>query len=180
MPISTHSEATREYRQRKLLKFHVEIPTNEARNPPGGLCVDERISAKGASVEKVVGGPMCIAVNVIQPDGIPTTRVPHHSHEPGAHDRWDQRDTTPTDNDGEEAGAIRVGHGQENLTPSLADSPKDGTPFPYPCLLDQCDIPAKGRKVCPSLREAREVGRDNVRTRVRGLANAVMALAICA
>ena len=122
---------------------------------------------------------MGIAVNVLQP-GIPTIRVQHHSHEPGAHDGWDQRDTTPTDNDGEEAGAIRVGHRQENLTSSLADSPKDGTPFPYPCLLDQCDIPAKGRKVCPSLREAREVGRDNVRTRVRGLANAVMALAICA
>ena len=41
----------------KLLKFHVEIPTNEARNPPGGLCVDERISAKGASVEWLRADP---------------------------------------------------------------------------------------------------------------------------
>ena len=78
----------------------------------------------------------------------------HNAHEPGAQDGWAHRDTTPPHNDGEEAGAVRVGLRQEELTAGLADGPKDGAPFPYPGLLYQCDIPAKGRQVGPSLRKA--------------------------
>jgi hypothetical protein len=57
----------------KLLKFHVEIPANEAGDPPGGLSVDERIPAQSAGVQEAVGGPVGIAVHVVQPEGIPTT-----------------------------------------------------------------------------------------------------------
>ena len=158
----------------------MKSPPNEARNPPGGLSVEERIPAKGAGVKEAVGGPVCIAIHFVQPDGVPATREPHYTHEPRAQNWWDQGDTASTHNDGEEAVAVLVGLGQEDLTASLADDPKDGTPFPDPGLLNQSDIPAKGRQVGPTLSKAGEVGRDDARPRVSGLANAIMALAISA
>jgi hypothetical protein len=54
----------------ELLKLHVKIPTDQTRNPPGGLGVDEGIPAQSASVQKAVGGPMCIAIDIVQPKGI--------------------------------------------------------------------------------------------------------------
>ena len=35
----------------KLFKFHIEIPTNEARDPTGGLSVEQGFSAQGTGVE---------------------------------------------------------------------------------------------------------------------------------
>ena len=121
---------------------------------------------------------MSITVHIVQPERITAPREPHNAHKPRTQDGWDQGNATPTHNDGEQASAIRVGLGQKDLAASLADGTEDGTPIPYPSLLDQSDIPAKGRQVSPSLREAREVGRDDARPRVSGLANAIMALAI--
>ena len=95
---------------------------------------------------------MCIALHIVQPEGVTAPREPNNAHEPSAQHRRDHGDTASAHNDGEEAVAIGVGIGKEDLTTSLADDPKDGAPFPDTSLLDQCDIPAKGRKVCPSLR----------------------------
>ena len=164
----------------ELLKLHVEIPAKKARYPPGGLGIHQSAPAKGAGVEEAVSGPVRIAVKIVQPHGIHTPREPHYAHEAGSQDGWNQGDTAPTHNDGEEAGAVRVRFRQEDLAACLADGPKNGTPVPDPGLLYQRDAPAKDSQVGPSLRKAREVGGDDARPRVGSLTNAIMALAICA
>ena len=88
---------------------------------------------------------MCITVHIVQPEWVTAPREPHYAHEPRTQDGWDHGKATPAHNDGEQASAIRVGFGQENLAASLADGTEDGTPFSNPSFLDQGDIPAKGR-----------------------------------
>ena len=118
---------------------------------------------------------MCIAVHIVQPEGVPAPREPNNAHEPSAQHRRDHGDTASAHNDGEEAVAIGVGIGKQDLTTSLADDPKDGAPFPDTSLLDQGNIPAKGSQVGPTLCKAGEVGRDNVWPGMSGLTDAIMA-----
>ena len=88
---------------------------------------------------------MCITVHIVQPEWVTAPCEPNDAHEPRTQDGWDHGNATPAHNDGEQASAIRVGLGQENLAASLADGTEDGTPFSNPSFLDQGDIPAKGR-----------------------------------
>jgi hypothetical protein len=48
-----------------LLKFHVEVTSNQARNPTRSLGMDQGISCQSAGVEEAVGGAARIAIDVV-------------------------------------------------------------------------------------------------------------------
>jgi hypothetical protein len=49
----------------ELLEFHFKVATYEARDPTGSFGIQQRIPAKGASVEEAMGGAMRVAINII-------------------------------------------------------------------------------------------------------------------
>jgi hypothetical protein len=67
----------------ELLKFHVKVPSNQARDPTGSLRVDESFPAKGAGIKEAMGGPVRIAIDVVKPKGVSTTIIPDDSHQAG-------------------------------------------------------------------------------------------------
>jgi hypothetical protein len=158
----------------ELLKFHVKIPTNQARDPTGGLRVDESIPAKGAGVKEAVGGPVRIAIDVVEPKGVTTTVVPDNSHQAGPQDFRDHGNAAAPDNGGEQAGAISLGFGQEHLATGLPDDAKDGLAFPHPSLLDQGNVPLQIGQIGPALGKAGQIGGDNDWPGVSGFPNAEM------
>jgi hypothetical protein len=125
----------------ELLKFHVKISSNQARDPTGSLRVDEGLPAEGAGIKEAVGGPVRIAIEVIEPKGVPTTVIPDNSHQTGPQDLRDHGDAAATDNGCEEAGAISLGLRQEHLASGLPNDAKDWRTFLDPSLLDQCNVP---------------------------------------
>ena len=127
-----------------------------------------------------MGGAMRAAMNIVKPHRVPTPGIPNHAHKAGPQHGGDGGDTATAHNDGEEAVAIRFWCRQDDLTTSPTDIPQDGTPQTDPGLLDQCNVPTKGRKIGPTLSKAREVGGDDGRTGIGGLPNAVKALALTA
>ena len=164
----------------ELLKFHITVAPNKARDPTGNFGIQQRFPAKGASVEKAMGGAMSIAINIVKPHRVPTPGVPNHAHEAGPQHRGDGGDTATAHHDGEKAAAIRFGGRQDDLTTSPTDIPQDRAPQSDPGLLDKSNVPTEGRKVGLTLCKTGEIGGDNGRAGVGGRSDAVMALAICA
>ena len=164
----------------ELLKFHVEVTSDEAGYPTGTFCIQQRFPAKGAGVKEAVRRAVGIAIDIVQPHRVPTPGVPDHTHEPGPKHRWNGGGAATTDNDGKEAVAIMIGGRQDNLTTSPTDIPQYGAPQTDTGLLYQGDVPTEGRKVSPTLGKAGKIGRDNARAGVGSFPEAVKALALTA
>jgi hypothetical protein len=67
----------------KLIKLHIKVAADKARNPPRSLSIQQGIPAKGAGVEEAVSRPMRITINIVKPHGVPSPGEPHHAHEAG-------------------------------------------------------------------------------------------------
>ena len=107
----------------ELLKFHVEVPPNKARNPTGTFSIQQSFPAKDAGVKEAVGGTMRIAIDIVQPHRVAAPGVPYNTHKPVSQHRRDRNNAATTDDDGKKAVAVQVGGRQDNLTTGALDFP---------------------------------------------------------